>query len=153
MKIQLKNIKQNKIIIFDVEYDQNLLVQLATLILSKVEPNIFELQESINIYVKPNRSLNNFFIKYTNITDEFLCDNGVDLTVAKQLVDEVVFNSSLDDMLIVSHGIKSDLQLLQSNGIDLIKIPNQYCTYQASKRLLKRNEHLTLKDVAAEGKY
>lgn len=153
MRLQLKNIKQKNIIIFDIEYDQNSLVQIAFLILGIVEPNIFELQKSINIYVKQNHLLNHFFTKYTNITDDFLCDNGIDLAVARTLVNEIVFSYQLEDTLIISHGIKNDLDLLEKNGIDLKQIPNHYCTYKAAKRLLQRNEQLTLKNVAAEGGY
>ena len=153
MKIKLNNIKQQILLFFDIEYDQNSLVQIAFLILGLVEPNIFELQKSINIYVKPNHLLSDFFKKYTNITNEYLCDNGVDLTVARTLVNKIVFNHNLNDILIVSHGIKNDLKKKKKNGFKLKQIPNHYCTYNNAKRLLKRNSKLTLKDIAAEGCY
>ena len=153
MKIQLKHIPQTKIAIFDIEYDQGSLVQFASLILHKDEPNIFSLKKSINIYIKQSHLLNSFFTNYTNITDEFLRDNGQDLAVARTLVDEVVFNIPKENILLVSHGIKNDLELLNENNISLDCIPNTYCTYEKAKKLLHRNNHLKLKDVAAESGY
>jgi DNA polymerase III epsilon subunit-like protein len=153
MRLQIKKTRPKHIIIFDIEYDQSSLVQLAFLILTKKEPTIFELTKSFNVYVKPNHSLHPFFIRYTNITDDFLCDNGVDLTVAKALVDEVMLDIDLNDALIVSHGVQNDLDLLLANNIDLKKIKEHYCTYNSAKKLLKRNNKLTLQDVATEGGY
>ena len=153
MRIKLNNIKQDNIILFDIEYDQNSLVQIAFLILCKIEPNIFELTKSFNVYIKQSHYLNNFFTRYTNITHRYLCDNGVDFPVAKAMVNEVVLNLDLNNTLIVSHGIKNDLKVLKENDIDLYKINNRYCTYDNAKKLLKRTKSLTLKDVAAEGCY
>jgi hypothetical protein len=42
---------------------------------------------------------------------------------------------------------------MSENGINFNKIKNRYCTYKNAKRLLKRDNCLTLKDVAAEGCY
>jgi DNA polymerase III epsilon subunit-like protein len=153
MRLQVKKTRPKNIIIFDIEYDQTMLVQLAFLILTKKEPTIFELTKSFNVYVKPNRPLTSFFTRYTNITNDFLCDNGVDLPVAKALVDEVMLNIDLNDSLIVSHGVQNDLELLLVNGIDFKQIREHYCTYNSAKKLLQRNNHLTLQEVAAEGGY
>lgn len=145
MKLYLNNIKNKNILIFDIEYDQNSLVQLALLTLSQVEPNIFEITRSINIYIKQSHLLSDFFKRYTNITDEFLCDNGVDLSVAKALADEVVLD---DDQLLVGHGINCDLNVLLENDIDWTKI-KYYDTHEVAKELLNRNKNLTVKDIAA----
>lgn len=118
MKIFLPNIQQQNIIVFDIEYDQSALVQLALLRFSLLADgagdSIFELTQSLNLYIKQGHLLSDFFKGYTNITDDFLCDNGVDLSVARTLVHEVVPNGSL----IVSHGLKCDLEILKQNGID-----------------------------------
>ena len=153
MRVQIKKTRPKYIIIFDIEYDQSSLVQLAFLILTKKEPTIFELTKSFNVYVKPNHSLHGFFTRYTNITNDYLCDNGVDLAVAKALVSEVMLDIDVNDTLIVSHGVQNDLELLAANGIDLKKIKNHYCTYTSAKKLLKRNNKLTLQDVATESGY
>ena len=153
MRLQIKKTRQKNIIIFDIEYDQSSLVQLAFLILTKKEPTIFELTKSFNVYVKTNQPLNNFFKRYTNITDDFLCDNGVDLAVAEALVNEVMLDIDINDTLIVSHGVQNDLDLLLQNKIDFKKIKEHYCTYNSAKKILQRNNRLSLQDVAAEGGY
>ena len=111
MLIKIPNIKEKNIIIFDIEYDHSVLVQLAFLILTNVEPNIFVLHKSFNLYVNSGQTLSNFFTQYTHITPEFLCDNGVDLTVAKTEVMNALLDIDLDDTLIASHGLKNDLDL------------------------------------------
>lgn len=153
MKVQLQNVSQTKIVVFDIEYNQNSLAQFASLILHKTEPNIFSLKESINIYIKQSHLLNSFFTNYTNITNAFLRDNGQDLSVARTLVEKIILNTPKENTLLVSHGIKNDLELLYNNGIQLNRIPNNYCTYEKAKTLLNRETHLTLKDVAAESGY
>lgn len=153
MQLKINNIKQNNIIIFDIEYDQRSLVQLAFLILTKTEPNIFALTKSVNIYVKTNHSLNPFFIRYTNITNDFLRDNGIDLAGARTLVNEVILDIDKTDCLVVSHGLKNDLELLLNNGINFKEIQEHYCTYDNAKKLLKRNSGLTLQDIALEDGY
>ena len=153
VKIHLNNIKQKNIIFFDIEYDRSSLVQMASLILRQEQPNIFVIEKSFNVYVKPNRPLSKFFVKYTNITNDFLCENGVGLPVARSLVDQIVFNVDKQDTLIVSHGVRGDLDILERNGFDISNFLCQYCTYSRAKELLHRDSRLTLKDVAAEGGY
>ena len=153
MKIQLKNIQQKNIIIFDIEYDQNLLVQIALLILCESRPDIFEVQKSLNIYINPGHLLNNFFVKYTNITNDFLCDNGVDLAVARTLVDFALFDIDLNNTLLVSHGINSDFKILTDNDIKLKEITKHYCTYNMAKKLLPNLNGYSLKEVAKASCY
>ena len=114
MKLYLPNIKQQNIIIFDIEYDQSALVQLALLHFASKPEGMFELTRSLNLYVKQDHLLSDFFKSYTNITDAFLRDNGIDLPVARTLVQEVI----PDNSLIVSHGVKCDLEILKQNGFN-----------------------------------
>lgn len=152
MKIQLKNLqKYNKLIFFDIEYDQISIVQLAMLVFDKVEPYIYELTASINIYVRQLQKLNPFFVKYTNITDKFLAENGVSLEEAQGCVNSFLAEVELNSTLVISHGVKNDLDMLLANGFNLKVIPNHYCTYNSAKRILKRNERLSLRNVAEEG--
>lgn len=154
MKIYLPNANTQHIILFDVEYDHLSLVQLAFLILTRTtEPNIYVLSKSVNLYVNEGRPLNSFFTKYTHITNEFLCDNGIDLSVARTLVEDHLLDIDVDDCTVVSHGIKNDLDILLHNGINFKQIKNHYCTYNIARKLLQRNNKLSLKDVAAEGGY
>ena len=152
MKIQLKNLqKYSKLIFFDIEYDQTSIVQLAMLVFDKVEPCIYELTASINIYVRQLQKLNPFFVKYTNITDKFLAEKGVSLEEAQGCVNSFLAEVELNSTLVISHGVKNDLDMLLANGFNLKVIPNHFCTYNAAKRIFKRNERLSLKDIAAEG--
>ena len=154
MKLYLPKTKEQHIILFDVEYDGSSLVQLAFLILTRTtEPNIYVLSKSANLYVKQGHLLNTFFTRYTHITDDFLCDNGVDLSVARTFVKDTLLNIDVNDCVVVSHGVKNDLDILLQNGIDLKQIKTHYCTYNMARKLLKRKEHLSLKDVAADGGY
>ena len=148
MKLFLPTIKQPNIIIFDIEYDQHALVQLALLHFSlQTQSNpegVFELTKRLNLYVKQGQLLSDFFKSYTNITDDFLCDNGVDLSVARTLVHEII----PDNSIIVSHGLKCDLEILKSNGFDWSNY-QQFCTYEAAKKILHRTNNISLRDIAA----
>ena len=57
MKLNINNVPQDNILIFDIEYDQNVLIQLATLTLRKIESDVFQLIRSTNIYIDPNQSV------------------------------------------------------------------------------------------------
>ena len=153
LRIQLNNIKQNQIIILDSEYDSRTLIQLAFLVLQRVDRDVFEVIESFNTYLNKDEPVSAFFRHYTNISDTFLCDNGVNPTVAKALVQEALLGVDTTDTLLVGHDIKNDLLVLKENGFDFTLFENQYCTYQAAKRLLQRNNNLGLKDIAANGCY
>ena len=153
MTIYIQNIKYSNIILFDVEYDGTTLVQLAFLILTRIAPNMYVISKSINLYVQASQPLSNFFTRYTHITNEFLCDNGIDLTVAKALVEESLLDIDINDCLIASHGIKNDIEILKQNGFALSKINNHYCTYNMARKLLQRNDRLGLAAIAAEDGY
>lgn len=154
MQIKLNNLNQQNIIIFDIEYDQTTLVQIALLILKQTEPNIYELQNSLNLYIQSGQYLNGFFTQYTNINQKFLNDNGTTIAEVCATINELMYDFDLDKTLIVSHGVENDLNILSKiRRLDLNKIPHKYCTYQNARKLLHRDNHLTLKDVAAEGCY
>ena len=66
MQLYIPNTTTKHIILFDIEYDGPLLVQLAFLILTRTtEPNIFALSKSVNLYVNQGQILNSFFTRYT----------------------------------------------------------------------------------------
>ena len=153
MKLYLPKIIERHIILFDIEYDGPSLVQLAFLILTRTEPNIYVLSKSVNLYVKQGQPLNPFFTRYTHITNEFLCDNGVDLPVARTFVMDSLLDVDVNDCLLVSHGVKNDVDILKRNDFALSKIKNHYCTYNKARKLLKRSSKLGLADVAAEDGY
>ena len=153
MIIKLDNINFKNIILFDIEYDQNSLVQLAFIILGAKEPNVFEIQKSFNVYFKQSHLLTPFFTSYTNINDVYLRNNGLDLPRARTLVDEVVFDIEPENTLLVGHGIDNDMRLLDEHKICLSRFSNRYDTYKHAQKVLKRNTGLTLADIAAEDCY
>lgn len=153
MIIKLNNIKQQNIILFDIEYDKTSLVQVAFLILGAKQPNMFEVIESFNVYIKQNHLLSPFFVQYTGITDAYLRDNGLDLPRARSLVEQAIFNIDINNALLVGHGIDNDMRLLDENDICLSRFSNRYDTYKKAKKILKRDKFLTLTDIAAEDGY
>ena len=153
MLLQLYNIKYKNIILFDIEYDKTSLVQVAFLILSAKEPNIYEIQESFNVYIKQDHLLSPFFIQYTNISDAYLRENGIGLSGARALVEEVISNINLSETLLVGHGIDNDMRLLDNCDFCLSRISHKYDTYKKGQKLLKRKNNLTLGDLAAEDGY
>lgn len=153
MIIQLNNLNYKNIILFDIEYDKTSLVQVAFLILGAKEPNMFEIQKSFNVYIKQSHLISPFFTSYTNITDAYLRNNGVDLPRARTLVDGVISNIDVDKTLIVGHGIDNDMRLLSKHEICLSRFFNRYDTYKKAQQILKRKDNLTLADIAAEDGY
>lgn len=145
---QIKNI-----ILFDIEYDMDNLVQIAILTLKRTNYNTFKLNRSINQYVKQPQPLNTFFTRYTGITDQFLNDNGVPLSIVQELIQELLSETGVDDTVVISHGLKNDLLVLNKNQVPLTKCKYHYCTYNKAKSLLHRKDHLTLGEIAAESGY
>ena len=143
----------NTILLFDIEYDMDNLVQFAALILRRQKDTLFQLQQSVNIYIKQPKSLNPFFTKYTNITNEFLTDYGTTMADAQEQIAAILHELDLSRTVIVSHGLKNDLLVLNKNNLPLTECKYHYCTYNNAKRLLKRDHHLTLTDIAAESGY
>jgi DNA polymerase III epsilon subunit-like protein len=154
MILQLQNLNKYKnIILFDIEYDNSSLVQVALLILGAKEPHMFEVQKSLNVYIKQNHLLSPFFVKYTNISDAYLRDNGIDLSGARTLVESVIFDIKPEETLLVGHGIDNDMRLLDICKFPFSRFSNICDTYKRAKKLLKRTNNLTLSDLAAEDGY
>lgn len=150
-----KGIKQGHVLIFDAEYNEGNLIQFAGILFRKIEKDIFQIERSLTTYVKLEEGQVNRFIRdFTGITDSFLNAFGVSLAEAKEQIEKLI-DIEDDELLVVSHGITNDRRILLDNGIDLYVDKNEkdiqgVCTYNAAKRLLKRDKKLTLTDVAAE---
>ena len=153
MIIYLPKLQYKNIILFDIEYDHNSLVQLAFIILGAKGPEVYEVKKSFNVYMKQSHSLSQFFTSYTNINDVYLRNNGLDLPRARALVEEVVFDIEVSDTLLVGHGMDNDMRLLDEYNICLSRFSNRYDTYKHAKKVLKRNQRLSLAEVAAEDCY
>lgn len=150
-----KGIKQGHVLIFDAEYNEGNLIQFAGILFRKIEKDIFQIERSLTTYVKLEEGQVNRFIRdFTGITDSFLNAFGVSLAEAKEQIEKLI-DIEDDELLVVSHGITNDRRILLDNEIDLYVDKNEkdiqgVCTYNAAKRLLKRDKKLTLTDVAAE---
>lgn len=150
-----KGIKQGHVLIFDAEYNEGNLIQFSGILFRKIEEDIFQIERSLTTYVKLEEGQVNRFIRdFTGITDSFLNAFGVSLAEAKEQIEKLI-DIEDDELLVVSHGITNDRRILFDNGIDLYVDKNEkdiqgVCTYNAAKRLLKRDKKLTLTDVAAE---
>ena len=153
MIIKLPNIQYKNIVLFDIEYDHNSLVQIAFIILGAKEPTVYEVQKSFNVYIRQSHPLSSFFTSYTNINDAYLRNNGLDLPRARALVEEVVFDIEVPNTLLVGHGIDNDMRLLDEYNICLSRFSNRYDTYEHAKKVLKRDKRLSLAEVAAEDCY
>ena len=62
MKIEIE-LQSKSLILFDIEYDNEKLVQIALLIFKNIRKNIFKLEKSINLYIK-QPILSKFFVSY-----------------------------------------------------------------------------------------
>lgn len=154
----IKAYKENhaNLLFMDVEFSDQQLVQFAGLLFKRIEPETYQLMRSVNTYV--SQKVCYPFMEYTNITNNFLLDNGIPLDDARALiVDDFLSGVSMDNLLIISHGLKNDRSILNNAGIKLIKSNGQpvdgYCSYMNGKRILDRNAHLTLTDIAEEAGY
>jgi DNA polymerase III alpha subunit (gram-positive type) len=153
--IFFNNEKHTYVLTFDIEFDQSSIVQFAGILFKKINDGIYAVYRTINIYVSCSPSYP--FKAYTHLTQEFLVENGVRREDLVQQVEDVLLKDiPLDDLLIVSHGLQSDREILIKNCINLqydpktIKPIDGYCTFTHARKILNRKENLKLCDVARE---
>ena len=111
---------------------------------------------STNIYI--TQKVCYPFMEYTSITNNFLIENGIPLKDAKILIeDDFLHDIPLNELEVISHGLKNDRLVLKMADINLSQYNNKpidgYCTYINARRILKRFNHLTLNDIAEECGY
>lgn len=141
----------------DVEFNQRDLVQFAGLLFQRISwDGDYQLMKSCNIYI--TQKVCYPFAEYTSITNNFLAENGVTLQDARELIfNDLLGDVDLDDLQLISHGLKNDRLILLDNGIGLSKsdgkVVDGYCTFNAAKRVLERQNHLKLEDLATECGY
>lgn len=141
------NVNNEYILFLDTEFDQMHLVQFAGLLFRRVEDNFYIPYRSLNTYIQ--YPVGGAFMRYTGITDKFLEHHGVTLLdFACQLQDDLL-NGISDDILLVSHGLSTDLHVLQSSGI-VIPHTKEFCTFEQGRRILHRQNCLSLEDIAIE---
>lgn len=155
MIVLFKGIKQSNIMIFDAEYNEGKLIQFSGFLFRKIQEDIFQVEKSFTTYVKLDEGCINPFIRdFTGIDDGFLAKNGISLDEARKQIYNFM-DVGDNELLIVSHGIYNDRQTLLNNDVDFYVDKNGkeiqgICTYNAARRLLKRDKDLTLTDIAAE---
>lgn len=135
------------ILFLDVEFDQMKLIQFAGLLFRKVDDGYYKLFRSLNSYVRG--PIGASFEYYTNLSQDFLIKNGVMLSDVKaQITEDLLWNVG-NDILLVSHGIKGDLNVLEANGI-IIPHAATYCTFEKAKTVLNRKTKISLEDICFE---
>lgn len=143
------------VLVFDIEFDQNDIVQFAGILFRSVGDGRYVVVRTLNTYVSCSPSYP--FRVYTNISKEFLEINGVRKEDVVQQVEDVLLKDvPLDKLLVVSHGLKGDREMLLKNFINLsydkttIKAIDGYCTFVNARRILGRKDRLKLSDIARE---
>lgn len=162
MIIKCYNEKHPYLLFLDIEFNNRDLVQFAGLLFVLIDTDgTYQLMRSCNQYVTTKVCYP--FVDYTNITNDFLTENGITLKDLKLIIfDDFLSDVPLNELEVISHGLKNDRIILQENGINLstygiegdkIMPIDGYCTFNNSKRILGRDTRLTAMDLAEESGY
>lgn len=150
MIIKCYNENHPYLLFIDIEFNNLDLVQYTGLLFKRIDDEIYQLMRSCNLYI--TNQVCYAFAEYTSITNNFLKENGIPLESAIDIIEND-FLEGIDkkELLLISHGLKNDLIVLEKAGLD-INIPG-YCTFTNARRILERQNHLTLSDIAEEAGY
>lgn len=136
------------ILVLDIEFDKQVLVEFSGLLFQRIGDGIYQLAKTCTQYI--NYKVSYPFTKYTNLKRSFLEENGTRIEDVQLVIsDDFIGDIPLKDILIVSHGLNNDLKILKQNGIDFSEC-DKYCTFQNAKITLERNKNLKLEDIANE---
>lgn len=135
------------ILFIDTEFDQQELIQFCGLLFRRVDEHNYVPYRSLNTYIQ--KPVTTMFTRYTNITSNFLEHNGVSLDDLRWQIEENLYRGINKDVLLVSHGLHSDLTVLRNNGISLPHAA-EFCTFEKGKHILHRLTRLSLEDLAKE---
>lgn len=153
MVLYIPNENHKNLVFFDTEFNDRKLIQISMIVYEAIEVNnitVYLLKGSINLYVR--NEINAFFTHYTGITADFLDGNAIDEEEAVKILNQFLTNLNNKDTLFIAHGVKQDMELLTTAGVEVGAV-ERYCTYNASKSLLKRDKNLRLIDVCNESGY
>jgi len=161
MIIKCYNEKHPWLLFLDIEFEQLKLVQFSGALFKWIDEDTYQLATTITQYI--TTSIGTYFQDYTNISQDFIATNGIPLESLKDLVfGEVLKDIDMNDLMIISHGLKNDRLVLKENGINFnffttsdnkIKPIDGYCTFNNAKRILNREKKLKLEDLAEEAGY
>lgn len=134
----------------------NHLVQFTGLLFQWIDDETYQLMRSCNEYVTDRVCYP--FVEYTSITNSFLVENGVPLPdMVASIIEDFLRDIPLQEVLVISHGLKNDRMVMLENGLNLSNINGQpidgYCTFENARKILKRQNNLTLQDIALECGY
>ena len=132
------------------------LVQFAGLLFKRIDTDTYQLMRSCNEYVTDKVCYP--FAEYTAITNNFLSENGVPLKdMVASIEEDFLANIKLDDILLISHGLKNDRIVLNNAGLSFLKEDGTpidgYCTFTNARRILGKADQLTLNDICQEAGY
>lgn len=135
---------------------ENRLVQFAGLLFQWIDDNTYQLMRSCNEYVTDCVCYP--FAEYTSITNNFLAENGVPLQdMIYSIEEDFLKDIPLNDIMVISHGLKNDRIVLLDNGLNLSRYQDKpidgYCTFENARKILHRQDKLTLSDVCEECGY
>lgn len=153
MLLYIPNEEHNNLIFFDTEFNDRKLIQVSMIAYEAIQvENVrtYILKGSINVFI--DNEINEFFTRYTGISNDFLSNHAVSEKEAREALNSFVTNYDTKDSLFIAHGVKQDMELLNDLGVN-ISNAERYCTYNAAKRLLNREKNLKLIDVCNESGY
>lgn len=157
MIIKAYNENHKYLLFIDIEFSDRKLIQFSGLLFTKIDNETYQLMRSCNQYV--STSVCYPFVEYTHITSNFLSENGVPLADVIQFIqNDFLSDIPLNEIIVISHGLRNDRLVLQENGCNLSTLSDGtpidgYCTFNNAKRILERTTHLTLSEVAEEAGY
>lgn len=153
MLLYIPNEKHKNLVFFDTEFNDRKLIQISMIIYENFlveNVPVYLLKGSINLYIK--NEINYFFTNYTGITRDFLDNNAISEEDAADKINRFLIDHNCKETLFIAHGVKQDMELLESMGVYLDEV-ERYCTYTAAKRLLGRDKNLRLIDVCNDSGY
>lgn len=151
--IFLKNIKHKHVLVCDIEYDKNRVIQFAGLLFKNIDykNHLYQIEQSFNVFIK-QEGVGTYVTFYTGIDNKVLESFGETEEAFLKLYQSFIGSVLLSDTLFVSHGAKNDRKILKDlipNGLP----EHSFCTYRNAKRILNRSNQLTLANVAMEAGY
>ena len=147
MIIKCYNTDKEYLLFLDIEFNNLTLVQYAGLLFKKIEEETYQLIRSCNLYITTQVCY--AFADYTSITNNFLKENGICLEDAKDIIqNEFLYGVEDDDLMLIGHGVKNDCIVLDHAGLNTNY--EKYCTFTNGRRILKRQDQLSLEALATE---
>ena len=143
--LYISNENHDNLLFLDCEFDKEELIQLAIFHFKKEKDNLYKLQSDINVYIK-RKEVSYYCRTITNITSNFLENYGIDIENAKEIFNDY-FKNIKGSILIIGHGIKQDINIIQKFGIILPEY-DSFCTYTSAK-VLFQDTKLSLEELSA----